>query len=117
MLIPREGSLLLAASGSLRIVCEPSAVNLAWNLIFGIHHQTFGQVVPLWTRWTDHALAAPARQSTLGCVKCGTQWLGPSTRRSAPRKARSTRLCWTVRTVRAQAASVREAEGLPRFVE
>jgi hypothetical protein len=39
MLIPREGSLLLAASGSLRIACEPTAVNLAWNLIFGINHQ------------------------------------------------------------------------------
>src|SRR6266566_2339460 len=37
MLIPREGSLLLAASGSLRIVCEPIAVNLAWNLIFRIN--------------------------------------------------------------------------------
>jgi hypothetical protein len=36
MLMPREGSLLLAASGSLRIVCEASTVNLAWNLIFGI---------------------------------------------------------------------------------
>jgi hypothetical protein len=44
MLIPREGSLLLAASGSLRIACEPTAVNLAWNLIFGINHQTFGRV-------------------------------------------------------------------------
>jgi len=41
MLIPREGSLLLAACGSLRIACEPIAVNLAWNLIFGINHQTF----------------------------------------------------------------------------
>jgi hypothetical protein len=53
MLIPREGSLLLAASGSLRIVCEPTAVNLAWNWIFGINHQTFGRVVPLWARSTD----------------------------------------------------------------
>jgi hypothetical protein len=41
MLIPRDGSLLLAASGSLRIACEPTAVNLAWNLIFGINDQTF----------------------------------------------------------------------------
>ena len=53
MLIPREGSLLLAASGSLRIVCEPIAINLAWNLIFGINHQTIGRVVHLWTRSTD----------------------------------------------------------------
>jgi hypothetical protein len=44
ILIPREGSLLLAACGSLRIACEPIAVNLAWNLIFGINHQTFGRV-------------------------------------------------------------------------
>ena len=44
--------MLLAASGSLRIVCEPIAVNLAWSLIFGIN-QTFGRVVPLWTRSTD----------------------------------------------------------------
>jgi hypothetical protein len=36
--------LLLAACGSLRIACEPIAVNLAWNLIFGINHQTFAQV-------------------------------------------------------------------------
>ena len=43
MLIPREGSLRLAASGSLRIVCEPSTVNLAWNLIFGITLQTCGR--------------------------------------------------------------------------
>jgi hypothetical protein len=35
MLIPREGSFLLAACGSLRIGCEPMAVTLAWNLIFG----------------------------------------------------------------------------------
>ena len=45
MLIPREGSLLLAASGSLRIVCEPTAVNLVWNLIFGINHQTCGPAI------------------------------------------------------------------------
>lgn len=43
MLIPREGSLRLAASGSLRIVCEPSTVNVAWNLIFGITLQTCGR--------------------------------------------------------------------------
>lgn len=53
MLIPREGSLLLAASGSLRIVREPMALNLAWNLIFGIYHETIGRVVHLWTRSTD----------------------------------------------------------------
>jgi hypothetical protein len=47
MLIAREGSLLLAASGSLRIVCEPIAINLAWNLILGINHQTLGRVVRL----------------------------------------------------------------------
>jgi hypothetical protein len=29
ILIPREGSLLLAACGSLRIACEPIAVNFA----------------------------------------------------------------------------------------
>ena len=45
MLIPREGSLLLAASGSLRIVCEPIAINLAWNLIFGIKHQTIARLM------------------------------------------------------------------------
>src|SRR5437899_12374924 len=38
MLIPREGSLLLAACGSLRIACESIVVNVAWNLIFGINH-------------------------------------------------------------------------------
>jgi hypothetical protein len=37
MVNPRERSLLLAASGSLRIGCAPIAVTLAWNLIFGIH--------------------------------------------------------------------------------
>jgi hypothetical protein len=36
MLIPREGSLRLAASGNLRIVCEPIAMSVALNLIFGI---------------------------------------------------------------------------------
>jgi hypothetical protein len=56
MLIPREGSLLLAASGSLRIACEPTAVNLAWNLIFGINHQTFGRVIPPWVWPTDARL-------------------------------------------------------------
>jgi hypothetical protein len=37
MLIPRDGSLLLAAFGSLSIVCEPIAVGLPWNLIFGMN--------------------------------------------------------------------------------
>jgi hypothetical protein len=37
MLMPREGSLLLAAFGSLSIVCEPIAVSLAWNLIVDIN--------------------------------------------------------------------------------
>src|SRR5262245_22062012 len=41
MLIPRDGSLLLAASGSLRIIREPTAVTLAWNLIFDINGSTF----------------------------------------------------------------------------
>jgi hypothetical protein len=42
MLIPREGSLLLAASGSLTIVCEPTVVTVAWNLILGMNHHIFG---------------------------------------------------------------------------
>ena len=40
MLSPREGSLWLAAFGTLRIVCEPIAANLAWNLIFGIYRSS-----------------------------------------------------------------------------
>jgi len=40
MLMPREGSLLLAAFGSLSIVCEPIALSLAWNLIVGINRST-----------------------------------------------------------------------------
>jgi hypothetical protein len=38
MLIPREGSLRLAAFGTLRMACAPIAVNLAWKLIFGINN-------------------------------------------------------------------------------
>jgi hypothetical protein len=38
--IPREGSLLLAARGSRRIAWEPIAVTVAWNLIFGMNDQT-----------------------------------------------------------------------------
>jgi hypothetical protein len=45
MLNPREGSLLLAASGSLRIACEPIAVNLAWNLILDINVATTGDLL------------------------------------------------------------------------
>ena len=37
MLMPREGSLPLAAFGSLRITCEPIADNFAWNLTFAIN--------------------------------------------------------------------------------
>jgi hypothetical protein len=44
IVIPREGSLLLAPCGSLRIACEPIVFNWAWNLIFGINHQAFGRV-------------------------------------------------------------------------
>ena len=36
MLIPREGSLRLAAFGNLRIVCEPMAMSSALDLIVGI---------------------------------------------------------------------------------
>ena len=41
MHIPREGSLLLAAPGSLRIVCVPIAVSWAVNLIVGIRVDTY----------------------------------------------------------------------------
>jgi len=37
MLIPREESLLLAAFGNLRIVCETIVMSLALNLILGIN--------------------------------------------------------------------------------
>jgi hypothetical protein len=56
MLIPREGSLLLAGSGSLRIVCEPIGINLAWNLIFGINHQTLGLAALLGVNPTPSSL-------------------------------------------------------------
>jgi hypothetical protein len=37
MLMPRDGSWLLAAFGNLSIVCEPIAVSFAWNLIVGMN--------------------------------------------------------------------------------
>ena len=55
--------MLLAASGSLRIVCEPIAINFAWNLIVGINHQTIGRDVlhvegRTYAGWTHHVVLA-----------------------------------------------------------
>jgi len=39
--MPRERSRLLAAFGSLTIVCDPMAVSVDWNRMMGLRSSTF----------------------------------------------------------------------------